>query len=59
MTEFKRLSFLDSIPYPYRPAMVQDVVAHRSEAIAVLADWDIAALADGWVNGQGYGGQIR
>lgn len=47
---FKKLNYHDNIPHLYRPALVRDVQTHKPEAKAALDHFDIASLADGWVD---------
>ena len=55
---FKKLSYRESVPLWYRPALISDVQAFPSDAAAEMDAYDIVALIGGWMDGPNYGGNI-
>lgn len=57
--KFKLFGIGHRLPPEYQLATVQEVQDHRRALLEAMPSWEIANLADGSVDGAGYGGHIR
>lgn len=54
---FIKCSTHEALPMGYHLATLQDVEKNREALLAAMPGWEIACLADGWVDGTCYGGR--
>lgn len=58
-TYFQLFDVNETLPFNYRMATKQEVIANREALFQAMPEWEIANLANGSVDGAKYGGEVR